>query len=164
MGRIAKTKEEIVADLLELANPNGECLECHLAASFDRPNRARHYIMVGGRGGQRIRASRLVYEVVIGPIGDLFVLHTCDNQLCINPEHLFLGTAMDNTQDMISKGRKVEDPEVGLRRRKVTARRIFNLTWEGHSDDEVCKRAYISKSTLWNYRKGGYSQSIFAGD
>lgn len=37
--------------------------------------------------------------------GSLLVLHHCDTPACINPEHLFLGTAADNTADMIAKGR-----------------------------------------------------------
>ena len=35
----------------------------------------------------------------------MMVLHTCDVRHCCNPEHLFLGTAKDNTQDMLAKGR-----------------------------------------------------------
>lgn len=71
-----------------------------------RPGYFKHYIMVGGRGGKRVRASRLVFTEKHGPIPEgLNVLHTCDNTLCINPDHLFLGTLSDNTQDMIAKGR-----------------------------------------------------------
>lgn len=51
-------------------------------------------------------APRSSWEVHNGPIPDgMYVLHRCDTPACINPAHLFLGTAMDNTRDMIAKGR-----------------------------------------------------------
>lgn len=50
-------------------------------------------------------AARAVYELCNGLIQDAWVLHTCDNVLCVNPSHLFLGTPKDNTQDMLRKGR-----------------------------------------------------------
>jgi hypothetical protein len=51
-------------------------------------------------------AHKMSWLVHFGETNGLFVLHRCDNRLCINPHHLFLGTPQDNVTDMIIKGRQ----------------------------------------------------------
>lgn len=55
-------------------------------------------------------AHRAAYAMFVEPIGDLHVLHRCDNPPCCNPEHLFIGTNMDNVADKVAKGRAVAAP------------------------------------------------------
>lgn len=88
--------------------PNGDCWEW------------RGYVHPTGYGqlardadGRNINTNRAAWSVTNGDIPEgLWVLHTCDNRLCCNPDHLWLGTPKDNTQDMIAKGRRRKATQV----------------------------------------------------
>jgi hypothetical protein len=59
-----------------------------------------------------VLAHRWAYEHFVGPITDgLYVLHSCDEPACVNPEHLFLGTQRDNVVDMHNKKRSPQSGE-----------------------------------------------------
>lgn len=65
----------------------------------------------GGRGMPNDRAHRITYRHFCGDIPKgMFVCHTCDVPSCCNPDHLFLGTNLDNVKDMIRKGRNSPPP------------------------------------------------------
>jgi len=65
-----------------------------------------------GYGQVRIyKKSYLIHRFIYKEIYDIIpsgkcILHHCDNRKCCNPNHLYAGTAQDNTNDMISKGRQ----------------------------------------------------------
>lgn len=55
---------------------------------------------------KRTFAHRHSYELFVGPIPQgMFVLHSCDNPPCVNPDHLRVGTMKDNGADMSDRGR-----------------------------------------------------------
>lgn len=72
---------------------------------FTGAHTPKGYGVIYHNGRQRY-AHRVMYELTRGPVPEgKFVLHRCDVPSCINPDHLFIGTAMDNSRDMVKKGR-----------------------------------------------------------
>lgn len=64
---------------------------------------------------QSAYAYRVVYALAFGPIPPgLEVCHSCDNPVCVRPDHLFVGTHAENVQDMWAKGRG-SPPPIGVR-------------------------------------------------
>lgn len=61
--------------------------------------------------GRRMSGHRAVYELFKGPLGPgQVVMHECDTPRCINPDHLILGTQLENLADMRAKGRGTAPP------------------------------------------------------
>lgn len=55
-------------------------------------------------------AHRVSYALAKGDPGKLFVMHSCDNPPCVNPDHLSIGTCRDNSFDAWDKGRLPHPP------------------------------------------------------
>lgn len=59
-----------------------------------------------GRGEGLVRSHRWAYERLVGPIeARHFLCHHCDTPACVRPSHLFVGTPLLNSLDMVAKGR-----------------------------------------------------------
>lgn len=92
---------------------------CWLWLGTKRPN-GYGQIQEGGKGSRTRSAHRVAYELANGPIprGQV-VMHSCDNPGCVNPAHLSLGRPIDNTNDMIVKGRKRTVAPLGVENGKA---------------------------------------------
>lgn len=113
-------------------------------------------------GAKKVRAHRAAYERLVGviPPGKV-VCHRCDNPLCVRPDHLFLGTALDNARDRDSKGRGAPPPVTELHGSANPAAKLTRddvraiLAASGHeSQRSIAKRFGISQSQVGNILRG----------
>ncbi len=73
-----------------------------------------------------ILAHRISYLLNSGVLPDeLVVCHRCDNRKCVNPNHLFLGTDVQNVYDMMSKGRHARGEMI--HKHKLTEEQVQNV-------------------------------------
>lgn len=108
---------------------------------------------------------RISYELACGEIPPgMCVCHRCDNPRCINPEHLFLGTDMDNMADRDAKGRQASGDRNG--NAKLTWQQVEAIRRE-YRESKTPKRAlaakygvsereirYIAHGDIWNRKPG----------
>lgn len=106
--------------------------------------------------GKRERAHRVSYLLHRGKIPNgICVCHRCDNRICVNPEHLFLGTSAKNTADMVKKGRQARGERQGssvLTEDKV--REIRRLHKSGLGSREIANLFSVSSNTVQHILKG----------
>lgn len=115
-----------------------------------------------GFTGTNKLAHRVAFELFVGPVGELHVLHRCDNPSCVNPSHLFLGTNADNVADKVAKGRTLSSVGVLNGHARLTQSDVLEIRKAhagGEQRSEIARRfgivpAYvnqISKKQAWRH-------------
>ena len=95
---------------------------------------------------ERYKSNRAAWLIYRGEIPkDMYVLHKCDIRFCVNPDHLFLGTHVDNMHDM--KLKKRAKPRCKLSPEQVTeVREMLNL---GVTTTRLAKKYNVSSTCIW---------------
>lgn len=110
------------------------------------------FYMRGRRSNYAHRASYLLFCGSIPP--GLYVLHSCDVRACVNPAHLFLGTAQDNTNDMIAKGRMYDFPKLERNHNaKLTSAQVLEARRRraaGEGLRALAREYGVSHTALWH--------------
>lgn len=101
--------------------------------------------------GKCFPAHRFSYELHVGKIPKgLVACHKCDNPPCVNPNHIFIGTHLDNTIDMHRKGRGRYGENHG--RAKLTINDVNEIRKDyntgGITQRKLAEKYGVSKSTI----------------
>lgn len=101
----------------------------------------------------RLTTHRISWEIAYGEIPEgLCVCHKCDNRKCVNPNHLFLGTNLDNIRDKIQKGRQPVGEKVP--NHKLTSEQVRLIRQEYASGQKgqrkLAKEFGVDKTTIKN--------------
>lgn len=149
--RIQSVSARLFSALVD--NKKTGCLE------WSRKSKANggYGVLCVGRKGQ-IRAHRAAWAIKNGAIPDgFYVCHKCDNPLCCNIDHLFLGTPKDNMADKEAKGRGTKPPvRYGELHHNSTIsdEQVFTIRNSTDQKSDLAKRYGVSEMTIYRIKKG----------
>lgn len=114
------------------------------------------------RKGRAYKAHRFAAMQEGLDISGQCVLHRCDNPPCCNPNHLFLGSHKDNSDDKIAKGRARYAPQDGANNgnSKLSPLQIEQILEDPRNNVQVAKDYGVTHQTIHLVRKGKSWQSL----
>lgn len=106
--------------------------------------------------GETHRAHRIAFALGKNTAlpGVVMVCHRCDNPVCCNPEHLFLGLAVDNNEDAASKGRAPRATGMRNARAKLTDEAIQHIRNSNARNADLSALYGVSDGHISRIRSG----------
>jgi hypothetical protein len=120
---------------------------------------------VFGIGPKNYKAHRVALWITTGawPEPGKVVCHRCDNPSCVNPSHLYVGTASDNVQDCMKRGRYRQPPQPPAERRprgerhcraKLTENQVREIIGSSEPKLALAERFGVSRLTVSLIKRG----------
>lgn len=130
--------------------PNGDCWP------YTGAKHKFGYGMInrGGKNGEIVTTHTMAWEIVNGrPVPDgMFVCHDCDYPPCCNDAHFFLGTHLDNMDDMVAKERQARGEAGGLA--KLTEGQALAIRADPRSQRKIAADYGISHALVGKIKSG----------
>lgn len=146
MRKMKKSLYERFIEKIGPVNENG----CRLWLGATARN---GYGNFGIAGGKTINVHRLAYMIFIGAIPDgMDVCHTCDVRRCVNQDHLFLGTRLENIQDMVKKGRGCRGEKQGAS--KLTESQVREIMASKETGISLAKKYGVGPQQISRIKNG----------
>ena len=139
MGRKPQTLEKMLAN----TTANGECLLWKGCKDKDGYG-------IASTKGIKMPAHRAVMSFLYD-VKDQYVLHTCTNRDCVNPNHLYLGTQKQNIQDQIDAGTFVYGSKNGMS--ILTDEEVLEIRSSNLPMKRLAILYKISYYTVWDIKR-----------
>jgi len=109
-------------------------------------------------GKKKAIASRVSYELFKGPIDQgKLVCHTCDVSSCVNPDHLWMGSHLENMIDMVEKERQHSKLSI------IDVINIRKMWKQGCTQNKIIELFKIANGTLSNIVRGRNWRHTYEG-
>lgn len=97
------------------------------------------------------RMSYIIHSKKGIPEGKL-ICHTCDNRLCVNPKHLYVGTKYSNAQDCVNKNRQTRLRGIDNGNTKLTTLEVIEIRKSKLSSYKIAAKYNVTPSTIRSVR------------
>lgn len=120
--------------------------------TWNGPRDANGYGVITDEKRKQFRAHRIAYERAHGPIPNgKNVLHRCDNPPCVNPSHLFPGTAGDNSDDKVNKRRHAHGDTHPMRKLSAADVLQIRVDYAAHGNaGGIAERHGVKAGTVYD--------------